>query len=239
MRSSYLGTLVRRSRKCVTPHAMAPLAARGPPSSTAGVAPATMPTGSLPVGRLCRKQARYLPGQRGPAGCLAETVQSVRQSEPCSSAERSLQRASSAGRRRSQLVFDMPVGGHDVLGFDLSPSAVATAREVSGYADVLAAMAEHGGAVEFTQASAVDLGGAERVQANILTLTTTLTLSLALTTLRGQHPQSRPRPNSNSDPHPHPNPDHTAQARAKELGGFAGTSHRPAAPAQLYSYTAV
>jgi SAM-dependent methyltransferase len=52
-----------------------------------------------------------------------------------------------------------------VLGFDLSPSAVATAREVSGYADVLAAIAEHGGAVEFTEASAVDLGGAERVQA--------------------------------------------------------------------------
>ena len=45
-----------------------------------------------------------------------------------------------------------------MLGFDLSPSAVATAREVSGYADVLAASAEHSGAVEFTEASAVDLG---------------------------------------------------------------------------------
>ena len=40
----------------------------------------------------------------------------------------------------------------------MSPSAVATAREVSGYADVLAAIAEQGGAVEFTEASAVDLG---------------------------------------------------------------------------------
>ena len=55
--------------------------------------------------------------------------------------------------------------GHDVLGFDLSPSAIATAREVSGYTDVRAAIAEHGGAVEFTQASAVDLGAAGRVQA--------------------------------------------------------------------------
>ena len=54
--------------------------------------------------------------------------------------------------------------GHDVLGFDFSPSAVATARERSTSADVVAAIAEAGGAVEFTEASAVDLSGADRVQ---------------------------------------------------------------------------
>ena len=170
---------------------------------------------------------------------LAEALGNLRHALPLKQASREPAQLAEGGASLFSTCRTM-VGGHDVLGFDLSPSAVATAREVSGYADVLAAMAEHGGAVEFTQASAVDLGGAERVQANILTLTTTLTLSLALTTLRGQRPQSRPRPNSNSDPSPHPNPDHAAQARAKELGGFAGRSYIasprcPCAAIQLYA----
>ena len=95
---------------------------------------------------------------------LAEALGNLRHALPLKQASREPAQLAEGGASLFSTCRTM-VGGHDVLGFDLSPSAVATAREVSGYADVLAAMAEHGGAVEFTQASAVDLGGAERVQA--------------------------------------------------------------------------
>ena len=55
--------------------------------------------------------------------------------------------------------------GYDVLGFDLSPSAVATARERAAAADAAADIAAAGGATEFVEASATALGEAARVQA--------------------------------------------------------------------------
>jgi 2-polyprenyl-3-methyl-5-hydroxy-6-metoxy-1,4-benzoquinol methylase len=56
--------------------------------------------------------------------------------------------------------------GFDVLGFDLSPSAVATARERAAGAVVARAIAQtKGGAVEIVHASAVELGASSRVKA--------------------------------------------------------------------------
>ena len=55
--------------------------------------------------------------------------------------------------------------GYAVLGFDLSPSAVATARERAAAADAAADIAAAGGATEFVEASATALGEAARVQA--------------------------------------------------------------------------
>ena len=55
--------------------------------------------------------------------------------------------------------------GYDVLGFDFSPSAVATARERRGGDEVASAIAATSGAAEYVQASAVDLGAAKEVQA--------------------------------------------------------------------------
>ena len=54
--------------------------------------------------------------------------------------------------------------GYDVLGFDISESAVATARTRGAEGEAASAMEKAGGAVEFVQASATALGGAERVQ---------------------------------------------------------------------------
>ena len=55
--------------------------------------------------------------------------------------------------------------GFDVLGFDLSPSAIDTARGRAAESAVEGAITTAGGAVEFTKASAIDLGAANRVQA--------------------------------------------------------------------------
>ena len=55
--------------------------------------------------------------------------------------------------------------GYDVLGFDLSPNAVATAvNRTSASPESAAAIAAAGGAVEFVTASACELAIAERVQ---------------------------------------------------------------------------
>ncbi|KAL1530020.1 hypothetical protein AB1Y20_000945 [Prymnesium parvum] len=54
--------------------------------------------------------------------------------------------------------------GYNVLGFDLSPSAVATAEERAAAEEMAAAIEVAGGAVEFVQASAMELHAAPRVQ---------------------------------------------------------------------------
>ena len=55
--------------------------------------------------------------------------------------------------------------GYDVLGFDLSASAVATARARASSAAVASAAAAASGATEYVRASATELRAAERVQA--------------------------------------------------------------------------
>ena len=55
--------------------------------------------------------------------------------------------------------------GHDVLGFDISESAVQTARARAASADVAKSVTEAGGATEYVMASAIDLAAAERVHA--------------------------------------------------------------------------
>ena len=55
--------------------------------------------------------------------------------------------------------------GHDVLAFDLSASAVATACARASEEKIATAIEGAGGAVEFVEASAIDLGSASRVQA--------------------------------------------------------------------------
>ena len=81
---------------------------------------------------------------------------------------------SSAGKRKTT-ILDCGCGagdnaiflaslGFDCLGFDLNPTAVEVARERSAANEASAAAKAAGGATEFIQASATDLGAAARVQ---------------------------------------------------------------------------
>mmetsp|Transcript_11987 Transcript_11987/g.22460 ORF Transcript_11987/g.22460 Transcript_11987/m.22460 type:complete len:528 (+) Transcript_11987:60-1643(+) len=58
----------------------------------------------------------------------------------------------------------LAMNGYRIFGFDLSPSAVTTARERAASSEVASVVEQANGSVAFAEASATDLGSADRVQ---------------------------------------------------------------------------
>ena len=111
--------------------------------------------------------------------------------------------------------------GYEVLGFDLSANAVATATARAAQPEMARAIEAAGGRVEFVQASASELGAAARVQARARELGGfEVALDSALLHCLDDEPQVRlrlrvrvrlgvnpyPNPNPNPNPNPYPNP---------------------------------